>query len=77
MAALTRFGSLLQGCRGRAVIKEMSAGETYIAGGTELPLSIFDLRAELLQQCFLNPPDWWGLSACLQGHLGGRYIDLL
>lgn len=42
---------------------------THVACGTELPLSVFDLWAKLLQQRFLHPPDGRRLPACLQGQL--------
>lgn len=44
--------------------------KTHVTGCTELPLTVFDLWAEFLEQGFLHPPDGWGLPACLQGHLG-------
>ena len=43
---------------------------THVAGGTELPLSVLNLRAELLQQGFLHPPDGGRFSTGLQGQLG-------
>lgn len=45
---------------------------THITGCTELPLTIFDLWAEFLEQGFLHPPNGWGLSTCLQGHLAAQ-----
>lgn len=44
-------------------------GVTHVACGAELSLSIFDLRAELLQQRFLHPPYGRRLAARLQGEL--------
>ena len=46
---------------------------THIAGGTELPLSVFDLRTEFLQQGLLHPPDGRGLPASLQSQLGATH----
>ena len=43
--------------------------QTHVAGGTELPLAVLDLWAELLQQSLLDPPDGGGLSSGLQRHL--------
>ena len=46
---------------------------THVAGGTELPLAIFDLRTEFLQQGLLHPPDGRGLTAGLQSQLGATH----
>lgn len=45
---------------------------TYIASGTELPLSIFNFWCKLLKQSFLYTPDGRRLPTCLQGQLGTR-----
>lgn len=42
---------------------------TYVAGGTELSLAVFDLGGELLQQGLLHSPDRRWLPARLQSQL--------
>ncbi len=52
-----------------AINSDQIQKHTHITGSTKLPLSIFDFRSKLLQQSFLDPPDWRRLSSGLKRQL--------